>query len=394
MTEVDLVFTRDEFRDRLERTKARMGDAGVDLLVVVDPANMTYLTGFENWGYYTPQALLVALEADEPVLVTRHTERQGALRTTYLKPENIVVYPESYVVRPDIHGMGFVADVIRERFGARRVLGTEDDAICYTPRGHRELLGRLPESRAVDVEQLVNWVRTIKSPAEIQVMREAGLIAQAALGAVVDAIEPGVRECDAAAELHRAMISGTPDLGGAFPMRPSMPAGERTSASHLSWTDRPYRADEPTFIEMGGNRHQYHVGLSRTVYLGNPPEELVRLADVTYDGFQAAVEQIRPGNTCEDVAVAFHAVINKRGQQKATRIGYSLGIGYPTSHWIEQTASLIQGDRTVLQPNMTFHVVLGMWKQDWGYIFSETVAVTETGYETLSTGPQELIVKP
>jgi ectoine hydrolase len=393
VTHHELAFEPSEYRGRVDRVKRKMQEREIDVLLVVDPANMTYLTGFDNWSFYWPQAVIVSLDAADPILVARHTELPGALRTVYMDPKDVVVYPESYIVKPGLHGMRFVAEVIKERFGPNHALGVELDAVCYTPRGHQEVVSALPESRFVDVGRLVNWVRTVKSNPEVAVMRQAGLIANAAMEAVIAAIKPGVRECDAAAELHRALISGTEGFGGGSPIRPSMPTGERTSASHLSWTDQRYEPDSITTIELGGCRHQYHAGLSRSVYLGKPPDQLVRLADVTHNGYYAAIEKVRPGATCADVAAAFLTEIKKHGVEKASRIGYAIGLGYPPSAWVEQTASLAEGDLTVLEPNMTIHIVLGMWRDSWGYIFSETLAVTESGHEVLSTGPRELTVK-
>jgi ectoine hydrolase len=60
--------------------------------------------------------------------------------------------------------------------------------------------------------------------------------------------------------------------------------------------------------------------------------------------------------------------------------------------WIERTASLMIGDTTLLQPNMTFHVVLGMWAREQGFMFSETVAITDRGNEPLAPFDRELLV--
>jgi ectoine hydrolase len=172
-----------------------------------------------------------------------------------------------------------------------------------------------------------------------------------------------------------------------------MPNGAKTSAPHLSWTDAPYQPDTATNIELGGSRHQYHAGLSRTVYLGTPPDRLRRIATTTHQGYEAALATVRPGATCHDIAMAWNRVIAPAGYEKESRIGYSIGLGYPPAAWIEQTASLAEGDETVLVENMTFHFIIGMWMDDWGYVFSETVAVTADGGESLARFPRELIVK-
>ena len=83
------------------------------------------------------------------------------------------------------------------------------DAHFFTPKGYRSLVNALPEWTLVDCFQLVNWVRAIKSPAEIQLMRQAAVFANLAMHAARDAIEVGARQCDVAAAISQAQILGT-----------------------------------------------------------------------------------------------------------------------------------------------------------------------------------------
>ncbi|MGY3424332.1 Xaa-Pro aminopeptidase [Bradyrhizobium sp. F1.13.4] len=84
--------------------------------------------------------------------------------------------------------------------------------------------------------------------------------------------------------------------------------------------------------------------------------------------------------------MAFNATLRKHGFEKESRCGYAVGID-----WTEPTASLKEGDMTVLQPNMTFHLMLGNWiDEDVGYVISETFRVTDTGGESFTKLPREL----
>jgi len=85
-------------------------------------------------------------------------------------------------------------------------------------------------------------------------------------------------------------------------------------------------------------------------------------------------------------------VIARHGMEKRSRIGYSVGLGYPPD-WGEHTMSLRPGDVTPLEPNMTFHMILGMWMDDWGFELSETFRVTDAGAECLCSVPRGLTVK-
>ncbi|WP_340163220.1 M24 family metallopeptidase [Mesorhizobium sp. NZP2298] len=103
-------------------------------------------------------------------------------------------------------------------------------------------------------------------------------------------------------------------------------------------------------------------------------------------GLEDALNTVRPGATCSDVAGAFYRTIEKLGLKKDTRCGYSVGID-----WVDHPASLNEVDKTELKPNMTFHLMLGNWMEDdFGYVISETFRVTESGVEVLTNMPRKL----
>jgi Xaa-Pro aminopeptidase len=85
-------------------------------------------------------------------------------------------------------------------------------------------------------------------------------------------------------------------------------------------------------------------------------------------------------------------VIARHGIEKDSRIGYPVGIGYPPT-WGELTASIRAGDRTELQPNMTFHCIPAIWMEKYGLVISETFAVTENGAECFADFPRTLLSK-
>ena len=172
-----------------------------------------------------------------------------------------------------------------------------------------------------------------------------------------------------------------------------MPTGEMTSAPHLTWTDAPYENEQMVNLELAACRHRYHCPIARTAYLGKtPPAKLVELADHTVEGLNLTLDAIRPGMHAEEVELVWRKHIAKAGLEKESRIGYAMGLNYPPD-WGEHTASLRPGDQTVLAPNMTFHMILGMWMDDYGFECSESFRVTETGCETFANFPRKLFVK-
>jgi Xaa-Pro dipeptidase len=383
-------FERREYASRLEKTRQRMAETGLDLLWVTCPANINYLCGYDAWSFYVHQGLLISPELSEPIWIGRGIDRACVRHTTFLADDHILGYDDTWLV-PPAHAMEFVADAIRAHGGERATIGVEMDTHYFTALAFERLRGALPRCRFVDADRLVNWIRTRKSENELRYMTEAGRLTDGAMRAGIAAIAPGVRHCDVAATVYRALIAGSDGLWGDIPDYQTMPKGDLTGAPHLSWTAEPYRRGEACTLELGANRFRYHAPLARTVHLGRPRPKLVELSEIVGEGLNCALSAVKDGVTCEAVESAWRRSVAHHGLVKESRIGYCVGIGYPPD-WGERTASLMPGDRTVLEENMTCHLMLGIWEQSRGYEISETFRVTRSGFECLSTIPRELIV--
>jgi Xaa-Pro aminopeptidase len=391
-----LPFEPSEYVDRLRRARDSMAARGLAALIVTDPANMYYLSGYNAWSFYTPQGLYVPADGD-PVLFAREMDAKGAHMTTWLPRNQILAYPESYVQQPDRHPMEWVAAQLRECGLTKAALdgpvGLETDSYYFTARAYQSLRAAMPDVEFVDCGHLVAWVRAVKSPAELALMRKAARIADRTMAVAVEAVRAGRRQCDAVADIAAAQAAGTAEYGGDYPaIVPMLPTGNGAGTPHLTWSEHRFVEGEATTIELAGSYRRYQVPLARTVMLGTPPRRLADTFRIVEEGMEATLAQIRPGVTCESVEQAWRSVISRYGLEKPSRIGYSVGIGYPPD-WGEHTMSLRPGDTTVLRPNMTFHTILGMWMDGWGCELSETLVVTPDGPECLCSFSRSLFVK-
>src|SRR4051794_34242858 len=117
-----LLFERNEYLARVGRAKAAMEKAGISLLIVASPANQFWLTGYDGWSFYTPQVVLVSLNDAEPIWIGRKMDAVGAKFTAFLKPENVVPYPDIYVGNESLHPLEFIAEEIaRRRWGSASI---------------------------------------------------------------------------------------------------------------------------------------------------------------------------------------------------------------------------------------------------------------------------------
>ena len=389
----ELYFSLDEFGVRLANTKKAMQERGIDVLLIEDPANMNYLTGFDSWSFYVHQGLIVIADAEQPIWWGRGQDSNAARITSYLAEENIRAYEDTYVNNPEKHPYSFVADILREKRQERARIGTEMDHYYYTAKCQQVIERELPGATFIDATNIVNWVKIIKSPAEIDYMKKAALIAEKVMQVAYDSVAVGVRQCEAAGEVAKAQYSGTKEYGGDYSsIIPLMPAGARTSTPHLSWTDKPYNQGDTVILELSGNFRRYHCPLARTMILGEVSQKVKDLAATVIEGLCAALDAIRPGMTCEEVERVWAKSIAKSGFIKDSRIGYPMGLGYPPD-WGEHTASLRPGDKTILQPGMCFHMIPGIWLDDCGVEISEPFYVTEKGAVCFCGYPRELLTK-
>ncbi|MEO0399526.1 MAG: Xaa-Pro peptidase family protein [Pseudomonadota bacterium] len=384
-------FEKAEYERRLEKIRAEMAHRGIDVLCLTAPENIFYVTGYDGWSYYTHQMAVIHVNGSEPLWVGRGIDVPCADVTCWISNDSIIGYSDDYVDNDRQHAMEFIADQLKARGWGAAAIGFEYENYYFSARAFMTLQKTLPHATFHDVTNLVNWVRSVKSPVEIEYMRQAGLVADATMKAGVEAIAPGVRECDVAAVLNGAQTRGTEEFGGDAQSEVIViSTGEEVTCPHLVWTDRPLPSEGPINIELAGVRKRYTAALSRSIYIGTAPDAIRALGDATIDALETTLAAIKPGMLGEDVFHAYNGALEKYGEHKSSRVGYSIGIGY-TPAWIERTISFRAGDKTELVPNMTFHIMCGMWRETDGFVQSETFRITETGCETFTNYPRGLI---
>ena len=111
MPDVDLPFSRQEYADRLTKVRASMEARGIEVLVAADPSNMSWLTGYDGWSFYTPQAVVVTHDG-EPWWWGRRMDANGARRTVYMDEAQILDYSDDHVMSTERHAFGQLAGLL------------------------------------------------------------------------------------------------------------------------------------------------------------------------------------------------------------------------------------------------------------------------------------------
>lgn len=386
----EIIFSNKEFISRINKVKLKMNEKGIEILLISNPANQFYLTGYDGWSFYTPQMVLIHINDAQPYWIGRRMDAVGAKFTSFLNKNQIVSYPDTYVASTTKHPMNFLVEFIKKKKWHKKNIGVEMDDYYYSAKWHQILKKNLSQSKFVDAFLLVNWVRMIKSDQELLYMKQAGQIANLAMKNAMKKAKPGIRQCDVIAELNKTTTSGTKKVGGTFTCKPpNAMVGEYCSAPHLSWTDKKLKKNEIFYLELGGAKHRYHVPLARCIYMGKAPEKILRIAEIIKEGLNSVLDRVKPGVSGHDLEEVWKKVISKYNIEKDSRIGYPVGIGYPPT-WGELTTSLRKGDKNIIHENMTFHCIPALWMEKFGIVISETFVVKKKGAERLTNYSQKL----
>jgi Xaa-Pro dipeptidase len=364
-------FSTEEFQARLRKVQERMQHQDIDMLLIHAPENIYYLSGYQTSGYFAYQTLIVT-EAAQPTILVRYLERGNIDEYSWLEGGETWREGDDVVRR--------TAEVITKLGGA------EKQSWFLTVNVAERLCVQLPGARFIDASMLVDRVRLIKSPAELDYIRRAGRIAEAEVRAAIDVMRHGGTEAEvAAAALNTGVLAGCEYTG----LPHHIMSGHRYNVCHANWTPKPIVRGELVLIELYGCVERYHGTQMRTIAIGRPDAEVQEAADLVVAAQDRALAALKPGASARAVDALVREPIRAIRPDYYNRSGYSTGIGFPprTGEW--EALDFNETHDWLVEEGMAFHM-LALAK---GFGISETVIVTKDGAERATPeNPRELII--
>lgn len=373
------VFAEEEFEARLARVRSEMEGLGLDGLVIATPENIFYLTGLDHQGFFALHLLIVPREG-ELTLIARAMERVTV--ADQVKNARFIGY------RDGDDPAQVAADALRGAGLASGDLGIEKSSLFFPPRIYETLLRLTPHAIWHQASRLIDELRLIKSPRELEYTRQAAAVTDKMMQAAIEVARPGANEREVAAEVHRVMIlegGGNPGFG------PFIRPTPRLGQEHTTWRDRELIAGESLFLEMAACVNRYHAPAGRLIAIGEHPPGALEIQAVCLEAFYAVVSAIRPGALAAEVYRAWQHRVDQAGLAHYQRhhCGYVVGLGFPPS-WTggSMVVGLRHDSEMVLVPGMVFHLLswlMGTGRGD--YFVSNTALLTEEACEVLTLAP-------
>lgn len=360
---------------------AEQASPDVDAVLCTSPENIYFFTGFRTMLYTRFTAVLVRLDRpDDPVLLALSVDRR-------LIEDR--VWSPIWISRVAYHGTDPLPDVAPSPAAALtphltgiRRLGVDSLRLSEL----EEVRQAAPGVEIVQVAPLVDSLKLIKQAQEVEYLRRANLLAMRGMEQARAMLGAGpVTELEIAVRLEaEARLAGADGFG--YPTLVS--CGAKMAAVHSPALPRPVEPGQPLRIAFGPMVQWYTADVVRTLCLGEPPGELVRLQDGFLEAQEAVIRLIRPGVAVPELMAAVRAVYERRNLLGYWRnnIGHGLGLT------IHEPPKIGGASRMALDKGMVVAIEPSLMIPGFGgYAHCDVVHVTETGCELLTPGLRGIV---
>jgi Xaa-Pro dipeptidase len=334
-----LAIGGDEIDARLERARALMGEIGADALLVGAGASLRYFTGV-GWGATERLVALLLPLRGRPTMVCPAFEL-GSLEASLATQADIRLWQE------DESPFALAGQALA-------MLGA--DTLAFDPALPFSVFGGLktvsPSLNVVDASPIIDGCRSIKSAAELALMRHAKALTLDIHERAARILRPGITTGEVRRFIDAAHRAGGADGGSTFC---AVQFGLATAYPHGLPGEQALAEDELVLIDTGCQIAGYQSDITRTYVFGEPSAEHRRVWAIEHEAQAAAFDAVRPGVACEVIDLAARAVLERHGLGP----GYNLpGLPHRTGHGIglaiHEAPYLVRGDKTPLKPGMCF----------------------------------------
>ncbi len=380
-----------ELDRRVARMRAYMDQQNLAGLVVFNATRTFYLSGFHHLATERPVVLVVPLQGEMALLVPHLEEENIPVRNPNIK--EMKVYREYPGLK---HPMVYLAELLGDKGLAASRLGV-DSTGWGGGMGYRgpDLPEVLPQATLVNVRDVIDDMRAVKSAEEIELIRLSAMFGNVTHGFLQDYIEPGAVEVDVAQRASRSgtafMIKALPEAwepyGRAEGAFASFTSGPKTAFNHRRAGGRRLKPGDVILTYAGAEVGGYTSELERTLMIAPLTDDHRKYFELEVQAQNVAFDAIRPGARMCDVEKAVNVFLEEHGLYSLTRthIGHAIGIEGHEGPFLDV------GDQTEIKVGFCLTVEPCLFLPGFaGFRHSDTVVVTEDGIDMITYYPRDI----
>jgi len=382
-----LPFTREEHLARQAKLRTALGESGFDAILVFAQESHYWLTGYDSGGFVFFQCAVVTTEETPITLLTRRPDLLQARQTSTI--EDIRLWWDA----EDADPAGALREILREKGLAGKRIAVEMNTHGLTGWNlHRIQIAMAGFCTLEFDRHMIRLLRLVKSPAEIEVMRQAGRLLDDSLAAVIAAARPGVMDSALTATYLSVVLGGGGDMP---PNAPLFNSGARAVYGRGVSQPRQLEAIDQIVVEYPVALRRYNVKTEWTILLGRATQAQRHMYETVRATLARMTEITGPGTTLGEIFDTHAQGLDDAGYRahRFGATGYSVGLTYATTS-MDVPPMIYAGNPTRCEPGMVlfFHVMLG--DSDTGYAMGvgHTLLVTDGAAELLTGLPDDLTV--
>jgi Xaa-Pro dipeptidase len=381
----ELHFSRNEYAQRIANARKVLKNKKLDALLVFSQESHYYLTGFDTAGYVFFQCAVITTDEQPITLLTRRPDVQQAKETSVIS--DIRVWYDAEGANP----ANDLRDILSEKGLAGCRIGIELNTYGLTGLSYDKVLNALKNWCLLeDASDVVRGLRLIKSSAELEYVRQAAHISDAALVEMIQSSRPHTLDTIVTAAGLNSMLS----KGGDVP-----PAGPLVNCGHRALYGRSVAGShvikdkDQVTIEFASSYRRYTTCIMRTVVVGEVFSVQRDMFNIVSDAINAMTDAAAPNMPLGSIDDAHRRVFDEAGHKvhRYSACGYSLGATFRPS-WMDVPPMIYSGNPLLCEPGMVFFLHAMLANTDAGYAmsFGHTLLITDSGSEVLSSLPVEL----
>ena len=353
---------------RLSKLRSAIADENLDAIIITQPENRRYVSGF------TGSSALLLITPTEALLATDFRYYEQVARES----------PGFRLVKIESPKVGALLNDAIHEVGAKRV-GFESQHVTFDT--HLKWSEAAEGIAYAPTEGIVEKLRSVKEQDEIDTIRRAVAISDSAIKHIRETIRPGMTEKEVAWELEAYMRTHGAQQVAFETIAGSGPNG---ALPHVKPTDREVRVGEPIVMDLGARVDGYNSDVTRTLCIGEPDDRFREIYGIVLKAQLAAEEAIRPGMLGRDADAVARDVISDAGY--GDYFGHSLGHGVGLA--VHEKPGAGKSSEDELLPGCVVTVEPGIYIPDWGGVrIEDLVVVTDDGIEVLTQAGKDPVVR-
>jgi Xaa-Pro aminopeptidase len=342
--------------NRLNKLRQRLAKKEIEAILISQPENRYYLSGFDGSDgilLITPKNRVLATD----FRYIEQAKRQASDCELFEISSSMETWLPGLIGGLNLGSLGF-----------------EADHISFATYHHiKAILGKAElQLKLIPIDKLVESLRAIKEPDEIEFITKAAAITDAAFKYVADTIHPGMTERELAWKIEKFLReNGSEQL----PFAVIVASGPNSALPHAKPSQRAIKSMEPVLIDIGARFKGYGSDLSRTICLGNPDDTFKRVYEAVLGTQLKTIAEITAGMTGDQADAIARRAVNQAGFGD----GFGHGLGHGLGLAPHEQPRLGPNSQDELSDDMVFTTEPGIYLAGWGGVRIEDTVIMENG---------------